>query len=91
MIVLIINILACWLIAFGAFKAFQWSQEFGTKFSLMMNYLLFLTSIFMSFYLMNEFNNILSQPINERLNNYETVSKVVFALFLVSFTRKKRE
>jgi len=87
---IIINILSCWLIAFGAFKSFEWSQKNGTKFSLIMNFILFFTSIFMSLYLTSEYNNILSQPINERLNNYETISKVVFALFLISFNRRDK-
>lgn len=87
---IILNIISCFLIAFGAFKSFEWSQKHGTKFSLIMNYLLMFTSIFMSLYLIKEYDNITSQPINEKLNNYETISKVVFALFLVSFNRKLR-
>lgn len=87
---IIVNIISCFLIAFGAFKSFEWSQKHGTKFSLIMNYLLMFTSIFMSLYLIKEYNNIISQPINEKLNSYETISKVIFALFLISFNRNKR-
>jgi hypothetical protein len=87
---IIINIISCWIIAFGAFKSFEWSQKHGTKFSLIMNFLLLFTSVFMSFYLINEYNNIISQPINEKLNNYETIQKFVFAIFLLSFNRSKR-
>jgi hypothetical protein len=89
--IIIINIISCFLIAFGSFKSFEWSQKHGTKFSLIMNYLLLITSLFMSLYLIKEYNNIMSQPINEKLNNYETMSKVVFALFLLSFNKKKRK
>jgi TRAP-type uncharacterized transport system fused permease subunit len=88
--IIIINIISCWVIAFAAFKSFEWSQKHGTKFSLIMNFILLFNSIFMSFYLINEYNNIMSQPINEKLNNYETISKVVSALFLLSFNRTKR-
>lgn len=87
---IIINIISCWIIAYGAFKSFEWSQANGTKFSLIMNFLLLFISVFMSLYLIKEYKNIVSQPINEKLNNYETISKVVFALFLVSFNRKNR-
>jgi NADH:ubiquinone oxidoreductase subunit 6 (subunit J) len=87
---IIINIISCWIIAFGAFKSFEWTQKHGTKFSLIMNFILLFTSIFMSLYLIKEYQNIISQPINEKLNNYETISKVVFALFLLSFNRTNR-
>lgn len=87
---IIINIIACFLIAFGAFKSFEWSQLHGTKFSLVTNFLVLFTSLFMAFYLIREYSDIMSKPINEKLNNYETIFKVMIALFLLSFNRQKR-
>jgi len=41
-------------------------------------------AMFMSFYLIIDFNNILSGPLNVRLNFYETIKSYIFLFYVVA-------
>lgn len=85
----ILNIFAYLLMAVGAYKAFSWSQKYGSRFTMVANYSLMFWNIFMVAYLTSNFNAILSQPLNVMLNFYESITNVIIALYLLSFNFKK--
>lgn len=84
------NIIAYMLMTYGSFKAFNWAQKFGNKFTLIINYLLMVWCAFMSIYLIAEREAISAQPINVMLNAFETTTNVILAMYLISFNLKNR-
>lgn len=82
---LIFSIISYILLSFGAFKAFEHSQAHGNKVTMIMNALLFMVCMIMTFYLMKFYFVILSEPLNVWLNDVETGIKIILALYLLSF------
>lgn len=85
---LIPNIIAYTLMAYGSFKAFNWAQKFGNKFTLIINYLLMTWCVFMAIYLITEYKAITTHPINVMLNAFETTTNIILAIYLISFNLK---
>jgi TRAP-type uncharacterized transport system fused permease subunit len=84
------NIIAYTLMAYGSFRAFNWSQKYGNKFTLIINYLLMCWCAFMAIYLIAEYKAITTHPINIMLNAFETTTNIILALYLLSFNLKNR-
>lgn len=84
------NIIAYTLMAYGSFRAFNWSQKYGNKFTLIINYLLMVWCSFMSIYLIAEREAIATQPINVMLNAFETTTNIILAIYLLSFNLKHK-
>lgn len=82
---LIFSILSYILLSYGAFKAFEHSQAHGSKITLIMNGILFMVCMAMTFYMIKFYDVILSEPLNVWLNDAESVVKFVLALYLLSF------
>ena len=86
---IIFNIIAYFLMAIGAYRAFEWSQKYGTKTTMIANYALMFWNIFMVIYLSTNMMEILQQPLNELLNFYESMTNIIIAVYLLSFNLKK--
>jgi large-conductance mechanosensitive channel len=80
-----LNIIAYALMALGAYFAFGYSIKQGTKITQTINYLILMWNVFMVLYLITDYENILSQPLNIRLNFYETITNFLLAAWLISF------
>jgi ABC-type branched-subunit amino acid transport system permease subunit len=50
-----------------------------------LNFMLFAWSAFMAGYLMVDYHNIISSPLNERLNFYETITNILWPLNVFIF------
>jgi large-conductance mechanosensitive channel len=88
---IILNAIAYLFISGGAIRAFEWSQKYGSRLTMVFNYLLFFWSVFMTLYLVSNMNEILEQPLNEKLNLYEAMTNVIIAIYLLSFNLKHKE
>jgi hypothetical protein len=82
---IILNIIAYFLMAIGAFSAFNFTLKYGTKFTQVINYLILMWNLFMVIYFIVDYNNIISQPLNIRLNFYESITNYLVAFWLLSF------
>jgi hypothetical protein len=82
---IISNIIAYVLMAIGAFFAFEFSTKNGSKVTQIINYLILMWNVFMVMYLIVDYDNILKQPLNIRLNFYESITNYLVALWLISF------
>lgn len=82
---IILNIIAYALMSIGSYFAFDFSSKKGTKFMQIINYLIFMWNVFMLIYLFVDYQNIITQPINERLNFFETITNYLLAFWLFSF------
>jgi hypothetical protein len=82
---IILNIIAYFLMGIGAFLAFNFTLKYGTKFTQIINYLILMWNCFMVIYLISDYNNILSQPLNVRLNFFESITNYLLAFWLISF------
>jgi hypothetical protein len=82
---IILNIIAYALMSIGAYFAFDFSARRGTKIMKVINYLIFMWNVFMFSYLVVDYDNIISQPINVRLNFFETITNYLLAFWLISF------
>jgi NADH:ubiquinone oxidoreductase subunit 6 (subunit J) len=85
------SIISYALLSFGSFKAFEWSQKMGTKVTVFINAVLFMACMAMTFYLIKNYNDMLSLPLNKKLNDMESIMKVILAVYLLSFNLKKRD
>lgn len=82
---IILNIIAYLLMGFGSYHAFSFSMKNGTKITQTINYFIFIWNIFMVFYLIIDYHNILKQPLNVRLNFFESITNYLLAIWLISF------
>ena len=82
---IILNIIAYLLMAIGAFFAFEFSTKNGSKVTQIINYLILMWNVFMVMYLIVDYDNILKQPLNIRLNFFETITNFLLAIWLISF------
>jgi hypothetical protein len=82
---ILLNICAYVLMAIGSFFALDFSIKQGNKSTKLINFLILFWNIFMVFYLVVDYKNILSQPLNERLNFFETITNYLLAIWLISF------
>jgi hypothetical protein len=82
---IILNIIAYSLMAIGAYFAFDFSTKNGSKVTQIINYLILMWNVFMVLYLSIEYDNILKQPLNIRLNFFETITNFLLAVWLISF------
>jgi hypothetical protein len=80
-----LNIIAYLLMGIGAFLAFSFTLKHGTKATQVINYLILMWNFFMVFYLIVDYDNILKQPLNIRLNFFETITNYLLAFWLISF------
>ncbi len=55
------------------------------KFLVLLNFLLFSWSAFMAIYLIVDYRNIISSPLNIRLNFYETITNILWPLNMFAF------
>jgi hypothetical protein len=85
---ILINIFAYFLMGVGAYRAFSWSQKYGSKFTMILNYALMFWNVFMVLYLSSHIKEITAQPLNELLNLYESATNIIVALYLLSFNLK---
>lgn len=83
-----LNIIAYSLMSLGAYFAFDFSTKNGTKITQSINYVIFMWNVFMVIYLFLDYNNILSQPLNVRLNFFEVITNMLLATWLLSFKFK---
>ena len=86
---IIFNIIAYFLMAIGAYRAFEWSHKYGTRTTMIANYALMFWNIFMVIYLSTNMMEILRQPLNELLNLYESMTNIIIAIYLLSFNLKR--
>jgi hypothetical protein len=82
---IILNIIAYGLMAIGAYFAFDFSTKNGSKLTQIINYLILMWNVFMVLYLSIDYDNILKQPLNIRLNFFETITNFLLAVWLISF------
>jgi hypothetical protein len=82
---IILNIIAYGLMAIGAYFAFDFSTKNGSKLTQIINYLILMWNVFMVLYLSIDYDKILSQPLNIRLNFFETITNFLLAAWLISF------
>jgi hypothetical protein len=82
---IILNIVAYGLMAIGAYFAFEFSTKNGSKLTQIINYLILMWNVFMVLYLSVDYDNILKQPLNIRLNFFETITNFLLAVWLISF------
>jgi hypothetical protein len=82
---IILNIIAYSLMVLGSYFAFSFSIKQGTKTTQIINYLILMWNAFMVLYLILDYDNIISQPLNIRLNFFETITNFLLAGWLISF------
>ena len=82
---IILNIIAYGLMAIGSYFAFDFSTKNGSKLTQIINYLILMWNVFMVLYLSIDYDNILKQPLNIRLNFFETITNFLLAIWLISF------
>jgi len=69
----------------GSYFALDFSIKKGNKYTKLINFCCLFWNCFMAFYLIIDYKNILSQPLNERLNFFETITNYLLAFWLISF------
>jgi hypothetical protein len=82
---ILINTIAYFLLSIGSYVSFDISVKHGSKFSVVLNYLLMCWSFFMLVYLVFQHDEIVNQPLNVMLNFYETLTNVIIGLYFISF------
>jgi len=82
---IILNTIAYILMSVGSYFALDFSIKQGNEYTKFINFCILFWNIFMSFYLIVDHKNILSQPLNERLNFFETITNYLLAFWLISF------
>lgn len=63
-------------------KNLHYKKESYAKLKLLSSLLLMFWALFMVFYLIIDYDNILAGPLNVRLNFYETIKSYLFPLYL---------
>jgi len=87
---IILNIIAYACMALGSYFALGHSIKEGSKVSVFINYIILAWNFFMVVYLIKDYDNILSQPLNIRLNFFESITNYLLAFWLLSFKFKKK-
>jgi hypothetical protein len=82
---IILNIVAYVLMSIGSYFALDFSIKRGNGVTKMINFCILFWNIFMSFYLVVDYKDILAAPLNERLNFFETITNYLLAFWLISF------
>jgi hypothetical protein len=88
---IVLNIVAYFLMSIGAYFALDFSIKQGNKITRVINFCILFWNIFMVFYLVKDYEDILAGPLNVRLNFFELVTNFLLAIWLISFkfTQKK--
>jgi hypothetical protein len=88
---IVLNIIAYACMSLGAYFALDHSIKDGNKITVFINYIVLAWNFFMVVYLIKDYDNILSQPLNARLNFFESITNYLLAFWLISFkfTQKK--
>ena len=86
---LVLNIIAYACMALGAYFALEHSIKNGSKVSVFINYIILAWNFFMVIYLIKDYDNIMSQPLNVRLNFFESITNYLLAFWLLSFKFRK--
>ena len=87
---IVLNIIAYACMALGAYFALEHSIKDGSKVSVFINYIILAWNMFMVVYLIKDYENILSQPLNVRLNFFESITNYLLAFWLISFKFRKK-
>ena len=82
---IVLNIIAYACMALGAYFALDHSIKEGSKLTVFINYVILAWNMFMVVYLTKDYDNILSQPLNVRLNFFESITNYLLAFWLLSF------
>lgn len=82
---IILNTIAYILMSVGSYFALDFSIKQGNEYTKFINFCILFWNIFMSFYLIVDYKDILSQPLNIRLNFFETITNYLLAFWLISF------
>jgi hypothetical protein len=77
--------------ALGAYFALDFSVKQGNNFTKIINFVIMFWNVFMVFYFIKDYENIVGSPINERLNFFETVTNWLLAAWLISFRFTKKD
>jgi hypothetical protein len=85
------NIIAYSLMAVGAYFALDFSIKQGSKLTKVINFVIMFWNMFMVMYFIKDYNNIISGPLNVRLNFFETITNFLLAIWLISFKFRKNE
>ena len=83
------NIIAYSLMAIGAYFALDFSIKQGSKITKAINFVIMFWNMFMVAYLIKDYENIFSGPLNVRLNFFETITNFLLAIWLISFRFRK--
>jgi large-conductance mechanosensitive channel len=83
--VIIPNITAYTLMAIGAYFALDFSIKHGSKTTEIINFTIMAWNVFMVMYFIKDYQSIVSSPLNERLNFFETATNWLLASWLISF------
>ena len=82
---IILNIIAYACMALGSYFALDHSIKEGSKLTVFINYVILAWNMFMIVYLIKDYENILSQPLNVRLNFFESITNYLLGFWLLSF------
>ena len=85
------NIIAYGLMAIGAYFALDFSIKQGSKLTKVINFAIMFWNMFMLAYFIKDYDNIMSSPLNVRLNFFETITNFLLAIWLISFKFRKNE
>jgi hypothetical protein len=88
---IILNLIAYVLMTLGSYFALEYSIKRGTKVSQLINYIIMFWNMFMVLYFIKDYDNILSQPLNIKLNFFESVTNYLLAFWLLSFKFYNKE
>jgi uncharacterized membrane protein len=86
---IILNIIAYACMALGSYFALDHSIKEGGKLTVFINYVILAWNMFMIVYLIKDYENILSQPLNVRLNFFESITNYLLGFWLLSFKFRK--
>ncbi len=81
----ILNGIAYACMALGSYFALEHSIKEGSRITVFINYIILAWNFFMVVYFFKDYDNIISQPLNERLNFFESVTNYLLAFWLLSF------
>ena len=84
----ILNGIAYACMACGSYFALDHSIKEGSKITVFINYIILAWNLFMVVYFVKDYENIISQPLNERLNFFESITNYLLAFWLLSFRFK---
>lgn len=87
---IIFNTLAYAAMTVGAYYSLEYSCKNGSKITHFLNYILIFWVLFVTLYLIKDYDVIINSPINIKLNFFESVTNIILASWLVSFKFRKK-